>query len=88
MRPARCSARCRTPAGRELSRPPSAITDNGSGVTRQVTTDSRGEFRSPDLLPGNYHVVVSAKGFAEASADVTVQVSNVRDVLVTLRPAR
>ena len=38
-------------------------------------------------MPGNYHVVVNAKGFAEASSDVTVQVSNVRDVLVTLRPA-
>ena len=64
-----------------------AVTDNGSGVARQATTSSRGEFRFPDLMPGNYHVVVNATGFAEASSDVTVQVSNVRDVLVTLRPA-
>src|SRR5208283_2648292 len=63
------------------------VTDNGSGVARQVTSGSRGEFRLPDLMPGNYHVVVNAKGFAEASSDVTVQVSTVRDVLVTLRPA-
>src|SRR5271157_1212077 len=63
------------------------LTDNGSGVGRQATTSSRGEFRFPDLMPGNYHVVVNAKGFAEASSDVTVQVSTVRDVLVTLRPA-
>ncbi len=62
-------------------------TDNGSGVARQATTGSRGEFRFPDLMPGSYHLVVDAKGFADASADVTVQVSNVRDVLVTLRPA-
>src|SRR5271157_4606180 len=62
-------------------------TDNGSGVSRQATTNSRGEFRFPDLMPGNYHVVVNAKGFAEASSNVTVQVSTVRDVLVTLRPA-
>ncbi len=61
-------------------------TDIGSGVARKATTDSRGQFRFPDLLPGNYHVVANAKGFAEASADITVQVSNVRDVLVTLRP--
>ena len=33
------------------------VTDNGSGVARQATTDSRGEFRFPDLLPGNYHMV-------------------------------
>jgi hypothetical protein len=62
------------------------VTDNASGVARQATTDSRGQFRFPDLLPGNYRVVVNTKGFAEASSDVTVQVSNVRDVLVTLRP--
>src|ERR1019366_50160 len=62
------------------------VTDNASGVPRQATTDSRGQFRFPDLLPGNYRVVVNTKGFAEASSDVTVQVSNVRDVLVTLRP--
>src|SRR5271167_4824453 len=63
------------------------VTDNGSGVARQVTSSSRGEFRIPDLMPGNYHVVVNAKGFAEVSSDVIVQVSTVRDVLVTLRPA-
>ena len=63
------------------------VTDRGSGVTRKVTTNNRGEFRSPDLLPGSYHLSVNAPGFAEATADVSIQVSNVRDVLVTLRPA-
>jgi Carboxypeptidase regulatory-like domain/TonB dependent receptor len=63
-----------------------AATDKASGVTRQANANSRGEFRFPDLLPGNYHVVVSASGFADASSDVTVLVSNVRDLLVTLRP--
>ncbi len=62
------------------------VTDNASSVARQAATDSRGQFRFPDLLPGNYRVVVEAKGFADASSDVTVQVSNMRDVLVTLRP--
>ncbi len=62
-------------------------TDNGSGVTRQATTSNRGEFRFPDLMPGDYRIVVSANGFADASSNVTVQVSTVRDVLVTLRPA-
>jgi hypothetical protein len=59
----------------------------GTGLERQTTTGSRGEFRVPDLQPGNYRLVVNAKGFAEASSNVTVQISNVRDVLVTLRPA-
>jgi Carboxypeptidase regulatory-like domain/TonB dependent receptor len=62
-------------------------TDNGSGVAREATTDNRGQFRFPDLMPGKYHLAVNASGFAEAASDVTVQVSNVRDVLVTLRPA-
>jgi len=65
-----------------------AVTDKGSGVARRAVANSSGEFRFPDLLPGNYHVVVNATGFAEASSDVTVQVSNVRDILVTLRPAQ
>ena len=59
----------------------------GTGLERQVKTDSRGEFHVPDLQPGNYRMVVNAAGFAEASSEVTVLVSNVRDVLVTLRPA-
>ena len=62
------------------------VTASGSGITRQVISGSRGEFRFPDLMPGSYRVVVNAKGFAEATTDVTVLVSNVRDLLVTLRP--
>ena len=53
----------------------------GTGLERQVKTDSRGEFHVPDLQPGNYRMVVNAAGFAEASSDVTALVSNVRDVL-------
>jgi hypothetical protein len=59
----------------------------GTSVERQTATDGRGQFRFPDLQPGNYRVTVSAKGFSDATASVTVQVSNVRDVQVTLRPA-
>src|SRR5271165_5537465 len=63
------------------------VSNNGSGLERKTTTDSHGQFRLSDLMPGTYHLVVSAQGFAEASSDVVVQVSTVRDVLVTLRPA-
>src|SRR5271157_1609251 len=45
------------------------VTDNGQGVARQASTNSQGEFHVPDLQPGSYHIVVSAKGFADASAD-------------------
>src|ERR1035438_2198682 len=54
------------------------VTDNGSGAARTATTDSRGQFRFPDLLPGTYHVAVNATGFAEASSDVTVDRKSTR----------
>jgi len=36
-------------------------------------------------MPGNYQVIVSADGFAEASSSVTVVVSSVRELTVTLK---
>ncbi|HXM62767.1 MAG TPA: carboxypeptidase regulatory-like domain-containing protein [Terriglobales bacterium] len=59
----------------------------GSSITREGIADDRGEFRIEGLLPGSYHVSVTAKGFAEATADVNVAVSVVRDIAVTLNPA-
>ncbi len=56
-------------------------------VKRQATSNGRGQFRFENLLPGNYHVVVNAAGFAEASTDVVVRVASTRDILVTLQPA-
>jgi len=59
----------------------------GSALKRETKSDDHGEFRLSELLPGTYHVVVDAKGFAEAQADVTVVVSSVRDITVTMHPA-
>lgn len=59
----------------------------GSSLKRETRTDPHGEFRFSELLPGTYHVVVDAKGFAEAQADVAVVVSSVRDLTVTLHLA-
>ena len=56
-----------------------------SSLQREATSDDRGEFRIEDLLPGTYHVVVNAKGFAEATSDVRVAVSSVREVRVKLK---
>ena len=52
---------------------------------REVNSDDRGEFRIDDLLPGTYHIVVSAKGFAEARSDVRVAVSSVKEITVRLK---
>ena len=55
-----------------------------SSLERQTKADSRGEFRFDDLSPGSYRLVVRAPGFAEASSNVAVMVSTVREVSVTL----
>jgi len=57
-----------------------------TSLARETTSDSRGEFRLDDLLPGRYQLSVSAKGFSAAHSEVTVVVSSVRDVSVTLKP--
>jgi len=58
----------------------------GSSLTRTVSTNNRGEFRVEGLLPGQYRVTVSARGFSDAVDQVTVEVSVVRDLSVTLQP--
>ncbi len=62
------------------------VQSSGSSISRETVANERGEFRIEGLLPGAYHVVVTAKGFAEASADVEVAVSVVRDVNVSMKP--
>jgi Carboxypeptidase regulatory-like domain/TonB dependent receptor len=63
------------------------IESAGSSISREVIADNRGEFRIEGLLPGIYHVVVSANGFDPASSDVKIAVAFVRDISVTLKPA-
>jgi hypothetical protein len=57
-----------------------------SSLQREATSDSRGEFRFDDLLPGTYQTRVSALGFSAARADVKVIISSVKEITVTLKP--
>jgi hypothetical protein len=59
----------------------------GSSISREATANGRGEFRIDSLLPGSYHLTVTAKGFAEATSDVSAVVSEARDVTITLNVA-
>jgi Carboxypeptidase regulatory-like domain/TonB dependent receptor len=63
-----------------------AVRLNASSLERTVRADEQGNFRLDDLKPGTYRVSVIARGFADAVADVAVQVSSVRDITVTMQP--
>jgi hypothetical protein len=62
-----------------------AVQAADSSLQREVLSDASGEFRIDELQPDLYHVTVQAKGFADASADVKVAVSSVREITVTLK---
>jgi hypothetical protein len=63
------------------------VQSHASSITREAAANDRGEFRLESLPPGSYRVTVTAKGFAQATADVDVAVSVVRDIAVTLKLA-
>ncbi len=59
----------------------------GSSLEREATSEDRGEFRMDDLLPGAYHISVTAPGFAPAQTGIVIAISSVQDVNVTLKAA-
>src|ERR1043166_6834113 len=62
-----------------------AVQTADSSLKREASSEDRGEFRVDDLPSGNYRITVSAAGFAQAQADVSIAVSSVREVTVTLK---
>ena len=54
--------------------------------SRTAFTDDRGEFRIDGLDPAAWNMAVSAQGFANATAEIQIPVSSVRDVVVTMKP--
>jgi hypothetical protein len=58
-----------------------------STVERRASSDARGQFRFDDLQPGTYSITVNLKGFAEARAQVKIEVSTSREIAVTMYPA-
>jgi hypothetical protein len=63
------------------------LQSTGSSAQREASSEDRGEFRMDDLLPGAYHISVTASGFASAQTDIVIPISSVRDITVTLRAA-
>jgi hypothetical protein len=51
------------PSDKSIPQAQVAITNVATGITTTVTTNSDGFYIAPNLLPGEYQVTVSAKGF-------------------------
>jgi Carboxypeptidase regulatory-like domain len=64
------------------------ITSEGTGLTRQVTTDGSGHYLVPLLPVANYTLRVDASGFQTVEQkDLRLQVDESREVNFTLAPA-
>lgn len=70
----------RVPAARVV------VSAANSAIQREAKSDESGEFRMDDLQPGSYRITVQANGFAEASSEMNVAVSSVREITVKLKP--
>src|SRR5208337_1195919 len=59
---------------------------HASSILRTASSDGQGNFRMDDLAPGVYKVSITANGFGNATAEVSIQVSSIRDIAVTMNP--
>lgn len=76
------------PAGRPVAHADVAIEQQTTHATRTVATDASGSFEVPLLVPGNYAVTVTARGFAKGrSQAIPVVVSETSSVELDLSVA-
>ncbi len=73
------------PTGARIPKAKIVVQAADSSLQREAESEDRGEFRVDDLPPGSYRITVSASGFAQAEAAVSIAVSSVREVTVTLK---
>src|SRR3954471_20623599 len=63
------------------------LKNEGTGVTRSVTTNSDGNYSFPDVPVGSYRIEVESAGFkTEVRSKVTLNVADVRNVDMQLQP--
>jgi hypothetical protein len=55
--------------------------------SRAALSDKRGEFRVDGLTPGTWEITITASRFRAANSEVQIAVSQVRDVVVTMKIA-
>jgi hypothetical protein len=61
------------------------VTNKGTARAITVTTGASGEYVVNALPPGNYHVDVKQASFKTASADITLEVSQVREISLKMQ---
>jgi hypothetical protein len=61
------------------------VTNKGTARAITVTTGASGEYSVNALPPGNYHVDVKQPSFKTASADITLEVSQVREISLKMQ---
>jgi len=64
------------PSGAALSGAKVTITDQATGKSESLTTNSAGVYNSGPLLPGTYKVGVTGAGFRTTTGVITVLVGN------------
>ena len=73
------------PSERSIPQAQVSMTNVATGITTAVVTNSDGFFTAPNLLPGEYEITVTAKGFAtEVRKGITLTVGAQQDFNLTL----
>jgi hypothetical protein len=62
------------------------VTNTGTGREASVTTNESGLYNIVSLPPGKYHVEIKKQDFKTATADVTLEVSQVQEINLQLQP--
>lgn len=65
------------PNGASVSGAAVKVTDVGTAIARDLTTNEEGEYQAPSLKPGNYTVSISAPNFKTTLLTVTVTGSDI-----------
>src|SRR3984893_11517677 len=74
------------PSGAAVPGAQISVKNNATGVTREVTSDSSGLYTVPNVIPGDYEVRVSAKGFSTArQANVSLAVGQQQQLNFSLK---
>jgi hypothetical protein len=74
------------PSGAVVAGAQISIKNSGTGIIRNVATDSAGVYSAPNLLPGEYTVTTTAPGFATTvQSNVTLEVAAQQVLNITMR---